>query len=83
MAQWIQRLSYRLDDQGIGIRFRTGARHFSRIRSVQTGSGVQRVLSPGAKRPRGYADNIPLSTAEVTNGGAIPPLLRASSYNVA
>jgi hypothetical protein len=36
-------------------------------------------LLPGIKRPGLEADHSPPSTAEVKNGGAIPPLLNMSS----
>jgi hypothetical protein len=38
VAQLLQRLSYWLDDQGIGVRFPAGARDFSHLHSVSTGS---------------------------------------------
>jgi hypothetical protein len=36
---------------------------------------VQRVISPGVKRPRREGDHSPPCNAEVKNGGTIPPLL--------
>jgi hypothetical protein len=36
---------------------------------------VARGLSPGVKKPGHEADNSPPSSAEVKNGGAIPPSL--------
>jgi hypothetical protein len=41
---------------------------------------VPGVLSPGIKRQEREADHSPPSSAEVKNGGAIPPLLRMSSW---
>jgi hypothetical protein len=35
---------------------------------------VPGALSPGVKRPGRYADHSPPSSAEVKNGGTIPPL---------
>jgi hypothetical protein len=52
---------YGLDDRAIGVRSPAGAKEFSSILCVQTGSGatqppvqwVPGVLSPGVKRGRG------------------------------
>jgi hypothetical protein len=65
-----------------GVRFFAGARDFSLLHSVQTGSGVHPAsypngtvgFSPGVKRQGREADHSPPSSAEVKNGGAIPPL---------
>jgi hypothetical protein len=69
-----------------GVIFPVG-QGFSLLYSVQTESGahltlyttVPGVLSPGVKRPGREADHSPLSSAEVKNGGAIPPLPHMSS----
>jgi hypothetical protein len=45
---------------------------------------IQRVpgpLSPGVKMPVREADHSPPSSAEVKNGGAIPPLSHMSSWH--
>jgi hypothetical protein len=60
----------------------------SLIYSVQTGSGAHQPhiqwaledLSPGVKRPGREADHPFPSSAEVNNGGAIPPLSNMSSW---
>jgi hypothetical protein len=64
------------------IRFPTGARDFSLLRNVHTGSGAHPAsypmgsvgCFPGVKRQGREADFSPPSTVEVMNGGAIPPL---------
>jgi hypothetical protein len=56
--------------------------YFSLLHSVQTGSGTQPdscrmgngCSFPGVKRPGREADYTPPSSAEVKNGGAVPPL---------
>jgi hypothetical protein len=81
---------YGLDDRAIGVRSPAGAKDFSSILCVQTGSGthpasckwVPGVLSPGVKaRPRRDADHSPPSSAEVVNELelAIPPLPPSAS----
>jgi hypothetical protein len=74
------RTGYRLDDRGsIPVR---GKRYFSTPQRPDRALGptqplIQRVpgaLSPGVKRLRREADHSPPSSAEVKNGGAIPPL---------
>jgi hypothetical protein len=71
------------------VRFQAGARDLSLLHSVQTGSGahpasiqwVPGALYPGAKRPgREETDYSPSSSAEVKNGGAIPPLPNTTSW---
>jgi hypothetical protein len=42
---------------------------------------VPGALSPGVKRPGREADYSPPSSAEVKNGGAVPPLLHMSSWH--
>jgi hypothetical protein len=61
---------YGLDDQTIGVRSPAGAKDFSSILCVQTGSGAH----PASSFPRGYkarprrdADHSPPSSAEVVN----------------
>jgi hypothetical protein len=71
-----------------GIRLPVGARDFSLFRSVQTGSGVPqspiqwvpRILSPGVKWQGLEANHSPPASAEVKNGGVIPPLPFKSSW---
>jgi hypothetical protein len=67
---------YWLDDREIGVRSPAGAKNFSFILCVETGSGathphvqwVPGVLSPGVKaRPGRDADHSPPSSAEVVN----------------
>jgi hypothetical protein len=66
---------YGLDDRAIGVRSPAGAKDFSSILCVQTGSGAQPpvkwvpgVLSPGVKaRPGRDADRSPPSSVEVEN----------------
>jgi hypothetical protein len=68
--------------------FRAGARDFSLLHSVPTGSGAHPAYSllstgahsPGVKRPGREADHSPACSAEVKNGGAIPPLSHTSSW---
>jgi hypothetical protein len=60
-----------------GVRFSAGAKDFSVLYSIQTGSGdamkppiqwVRGAFSPRLKRPRRETDNSPLSSAKVKNG---------------
>jgi hypothetical protein len=53
-----------------------GKGSLSLFHSVQTGSGVHPTsdLSPGVNHGEPEADNCPPSSAEVKNGGDIPPL---------
>jgi hypothetical protein len=79
---------YRLEGRGILVRFSAGARDFSVLHSVHTGSGDHpasyRVgagaLYPGVKRPGREADHSPSPSDEVENGGSIPPLPNVSSW---
>jgi hypothetical protein len=65
-----------------GVRFLGGARDFSLLHSVQTGSRAHPVsypvgtgaLSSEVNRPGRETHHSPPSGAEVKNGGAIPPL---------
>jgi hypothetical protein len=67
---------------------RVPGKYFSLLHSVQTGSGAHPAsypmgsgaLSVGVKLPGSEADHSSPS-AEVKNGGAIPPLPHASSWN--
>jgi hypothetical protein len=71
-----------------GVRFLAGARYFSLLHSVQTGSGAHpasypigsRGALPGAKRPGREADHSSPTSAEVKDGGAIPPVPYISSW---
>jgi hypothetical protein len=67
---------YGLDDQAIGIRFPVGAKDFSSILCVQTGSGAHPASCPmgtggpfpgGNARPGRDANHLPPSSAEVVN----------------
>jgi hypothetical protein len=70
---------------GIWIQIRV----FSFLHSVQTGSGAQAAsctmctvsLSTGVKRARREANHSLPSSAEIKNGGAIPPLSPISSWH--
>jgi hypothetical protein len=84
-----------LSDPGAGIATGCMARvrfpavqDFSLLHSIQTDSGahpasyqwVSGALSPAIMRPGCEADHSPRSSAEVKNGGAIPPLPHACSW---
>jgi hypothetical protein len=64
-----------------GVRFPTGGRDFPILCSVQTGSvahSASYAMDTGApfpevKRPGREANHSPASSAEVKNGGAVPP----------
>jgi hypothetical protein len=67
---------YGLDDRAIGVRSPAGAKYFSSILCVQTGSGAHPASSPmgtggpfpgGKARPGRDADHSPPSSAEVVN----------------
>jgi hypothetical protein len=72
-----------------GVQFLTGARGFSVFHIVQTAVGptqptIQWVpggISTAVKRLGREADQSPPSSAELKNGGAIPPLLGASTFH--
>jgi hypothetical protein len=67
------------------------ARDFSLLHNIQTGSGAHPASYtigtggsfPGGMRPGRETDHSPSSSAEVRNGGAIPPLPHTSSLRVA
>jgi hypothetical protein len=69
-----------------GVRFPAGATDFSLLHTVQTRSGADLLyypmgtgtLPPGVKWPKREADHSSLSSAEVKNNGAIPPLPHTS-----
>jgi hypothetical protein len=77
---------YRLDSRGL---IPGRGKRFSVFHSVQTGSGTHPAsytmftwaLSMGVKWPGREADHSPPSSAEVKNGGAIPPLPHKSSWH--
>jgi hypothetical protein len=79
------------DHQIFEVQFPAEARDFSVLHTVQTGSGAHlafcrmglRALSPGIKWPGHEADNSPPSSAEVENGGALPPLPYMPSWHSA
>jgi hypothetical protein len=61
---------YGLDDQAIGVRSPAGAKDFSSILCVQTGSEAHPASSPfpgGKARPGRDADHSPPSSAKVVN----------------
>jgi hypothetical protein len=67
---------YGLDDRAIGVRSLAGARDFSSVLCVHTGSGAHPALCPmgtggpflgGKARPGRDADHSPASSAEVLN----------------
>jgi hypothetical protein len=70
------------------VQFPAGTRDFSLFHGVQNDSGrPPSLLSNGSrgifsagKAVGAEADRTPLSSAEVNNGGAIPPLLHTSSW---
>jgi hypothetical protein len=70
------------------VRFPVGARDFSLLHSVQTGSGARppsypmgtRGFFPATKRLGHEVNHSPLSIAEANNGGATPLLLHMSSW---
>jgi hypothetical protein len=64
-----------------GVRFLAGARNFPLPHNVQTSSGAPTALSPGVKLLGHEVDHSPPSTAEVKNGGAIPPISHMASWH--
>jgi hypothetical protein len=61
---------YGLDDRAIGVRSPAGAKDFSSILSVQTGSGAHPVsctMGTGGLSPGRNADHSPPSSSEVVN----------------
>jgi hypothetical protein len=62
---------YGLDDRAIGVRSPAGAKDFSSILCVQTGSGAHPASCPkgtgGKTRPRRDADYSPPSSVKVVN----------------
>jgi hypothetical protein len=70
-----------------GIQFPAEVEGFSFAYSVKTGSGAHSYSDPmgkvfflGVKRPELEADYSHPSSAEVNNGGAIPPVPHTSSW---
>jgi hypothetical protein len=49
--------------------------------ALESTQWVPRVLSLAVKRLECEADHSPLSSAEVKNGGAVPPILHMSSWH--
>jgi hypothetical protein len=64
--------------RGVRVRFSAGARDFSLLHAVQTGSGAH--TASRLKRPGREADYLPPSTAKVKNGGDILLLRHTSSW---
>jgi hypothetical protein len=88
MTQLLSRLDYGPDDREMGIRFPAGAKVSYLLHDFQSGSGAHPIsytmciagwFRGGLKRPRREFDHSPPSSAEVNNGGAIPPLPHTSS----
>jgi hypothetical protein len=77
-----------MGERRIGVRFLAGARKFSLLYNVHRGSESYPASYPmgtgvdsaGVKRLRREADHSPPSSAEVKNGGSIPPLPHTSSW---
>jgi hypothetical protein len=63
---------YELNSQGSILGVQTGSGAHPDSFAMGTGGGG--VASPGMKRQRRKADHSPPSSADVKNGGAIPPL---------
>jgi hypothetical protein len=71
------------------VQFLAGGRSFSPLHSAHTAAEaepasvqwVQSDLSVKVKRPGREADHSPSSSAELKNGGAIPPLPYKSSWH--
>jgi hypothetical protein len=88
ISQLVYRLGYGLDGRGDGLRFPAGARDISLLHKVQNAMRsikplVQQVpgsFSLRVKRHGREADHSPPSSAEVKNGGAIPPPPHTSSW---
>jgi hypothetical protein len=69
------------------FRFPVGARLFSSPQSPNQAQSAPLQWAPGSpflavKRPRREADHSPPSSAEVKNGGAIPPLPHLPSWHI-
>jgi hypothetical protein len=63
-------MGYVLDGGEMRVRFPAGARHFSPLHSIQTGSEAHPASSPSGAEgsfPGGKADHSPPFTAEVKN----------------
>jgi hypothetical protein len=83
-----QSLKRRVTSWTAGVRFPRGARNFSLLCSVQTGSGVHPVpypvgiegSFPTVKWSESEADHSSACSAEVKNGGVIRPLPHTSSW---
>jgi hypothetical protein len=71
-----------------GVRFSAGAKELSLLHSIQTGSGAHPAsypmgtggFFPGLKQPGCEYHHAPPCSADVMNGGAIPPLPHISSW---
>jgi hypothetical protein len=75
-----QSVWWRATDWTAGVRLHVW--DFSLIHSISTGSGSTQPLIqwvPRVKQPVREADHTPPSTAEIKNGGAIPPRPQTSS----
>jgi len=77
-------LEYEVDDRGIVVQILAEARDFSLFHSVSSPALgpikppvhlVQGTLYPVSKQPRGEDNHTSPSSAEVKNGGVLPPLL--------
>jgi hypothetical protein len=82
-------MGYGLDGQEIGVRFPTGARHFSILHSAQNESvvthppkkWVPETLPPRAQRLEREADQSHSSSAEIKNECNYTSLPHTSSWN--
>jgi hypothetical protein len=67
------------------VQFLAGERDFSLFHSIQTSSSAHPAsrgfFPPGVKQLECEADDSPPSSAEVKNGGAIPPLPHTPSWH--
>jgi hypothetical protein len=90
VSHWVEWIDNGLDCRGVGFRFSVRTRDFSFLHNVQTGPGsTQRRIKliheafPHGKNGRGLelTTKCP-SSAEVKNGGVIPPLPDTSSWHL-
>jgi hypothetical protein len=79
MIRWLSRYSYGLDGHG-SIRGRGKIVSGAHLATFPIGTGD---LPPEVKRQGREADHSPPSSAEVKNGGAIPPLPHMFSWHSA
>jgi hypothetical protein len=89
LGVWIAQSVWRRDTGWkVRLRFPVGTSDFSLLCCVQAGSEAHPAFlpmdtgahSPEAKRPGRVADHSPPSSAEIKNGGAMPPFPHMSSW---